>query len=583
MKISFCIICYNEESLIKQQLINLYKHAHEIIIVEGRTLEFGDKFPKQRDQTLKIIKDFPDSDNKITLISQETWPGKNDMVAAYYKAATGDYVWHIDADEFYTDECIEGTKKYIEAHPALNYAHHEYYYYRYYNIVIAKKGRVKFWNKPARIHKKTTKHKLIHRPQLLEGTGKNLKVIPQEVGIRHHHSIMDLDRVKIKAHFYGLSLHGKYFNTYEKPIEELIKKQTCVRPDNNQKEDSIPAVLDHDELQVPRGVDKLFERYTHDTYPQTIEDDMQLTDLWTRGVIYPIPPAFDDNDELDVKSIERYLSHLSAHGAKIILVTAGTARFNLMTDQEIEKFNEVCMSFDGIKILGLPPRHNKGLTRHINLINSLEPDAVLAMYPDRYYSDDNIYDFFYDVAVRSDVPVMIHGMFMRHATAGGTYNFTPELVRRLKEINGIVGMKEESTTFELAYKVSREADDGFIIFPAGGSCRRYLLTHPAGAQNFLGGIGNIYPEIEEAFYAAMKDGDQRTAHMIVERYEDPLFKTFAPIGWHRALQVALELKKLLRTTNRPPFAKAHHHHKDAVGKVLTLIEERLETEGLQWK
>ena len=43
MKISFCIILYNEEYLIYQQLANLYPHAHEIIAVVGRVLEFGDK------------------------------------------------------------------------------------------------------------------------------------------------------------------------------------------------------------------------------------------------------------------------------------------------------------------------------------------------------------------------------------------------------------------------------------------------------------------------------------------------------------------------------------------------------------
>ena len=92
----------------------------------------------------------------------------------------------------------------------------------------------------------------------------------------------------------------------------------------------------------------------------------------------------------------------------------------------------------------------------------------------------------------------------------------------------------------------------------------------------MGGIGNIYPEIEEAFYTAIKQGNYSSALHIIQQYEDPLFDVFGPIGWHRALQIALTEKKLLVTTNRAPFAKARKEHVEGVRNVLRLIESRLE-------
>ncbi len=153
-------------------------------------------------------------------------------------------------------------------------------------------------------------------------------------------------------------------------------------------------------------------------------------------------------------------------------------------------------------------------------------------------------------------------------------SFTPNLVAQLKEHKNIIGMKEENLSFEAAYKVSRQADETFFVFSAGGSCRRFLLTHAAGAQNFLGGIGNIYPKIEESFYKAIKDGDYEKAHQIVRSYEDPLFAVFGPIGWHRALQIALQDKQLLPTHNRLPFAKPLPEHIDNVREVLKQIETK---------
>jgi 4-hydroxy-2-oxoglutarate aldolase len=584
MRISFCLICYNEAYLIRQQLINLYPHAYEIIIVEGRSTELGDKFPKTRDKTLQIIRDFPDPDNKIILITKDTWVGKDAMVAAYYNKATGDYVWHIDADEFYTPECIEGTRAYIDKTQTLNYSHHEYYYYRYYNVVVAKDGTKKFWNRPARIHKKKQGLVLIHRPQIIRGSApKDIRPVPKEIGIRHHYSIMDLEKVAMKAQFYGYDMHSKYFSTYKKPLEKLIDAKICVRPDNDRKPNNIPAVLESDELQIPPGIDELFNYYEHEQYPWTISDRIKremFPEKFTSGVIYPIPPAFDSQGDFDQVAVENYLEHLHKNGAKIILVTAGTARFNMLTNHEIEALNASCNQFQGTKILGLPPVPDKLLSRWIDHANSWEPDAVMLMYPDRYYSDEDVCGYFFRAADKLKVPVMVHGMFMRNAVAGGTYNFTPEIVAKLKKHDNIIGMKEESTSYEMAYKVSRQADHKFLIFPAGGSCRRYLLTQPAGAQNFLGGIGNIYPQIEEAFYIAMKEGLTTTAHKIVERYEDPLFAVFGPIGWHRALQIALNVKGLLKTTNRISFGEAKPEHVKAVKAVLQLIESRLDKEGL---
>lgn len=270
MRISFCIICYNEEELIHQQLVNLYPHAHEIIIIEGRTTEFGDKFPKTRDSTLDIINGFNDVDGKIKLISRDVWSDKNQMVREYYSEATGDYVWHIDCDEFYSPTCIENTRKYIADTGLMNYAHEEYYYYRYYNVVVSKDGD-KFWNKPARIHAKIPGRTLMHRPQLIAGTdAKNVEIIPRHVGIRHHYSIMSLGKVKIKARFYGEHIHSQYYHTYDKPIAELIKNKECVRPDNDSKKNSIPAVLGPEELETPPGIPILFNYYEHPTSPWTV-------------------------------------------------------------------------------------------------------------------------------------------------------------------------------------------------------------------------------------------------------------------------------------------------------------------------
>lgn len=115
MKISFGIIVLNGEPFIKYNLEVLYPHAHEIIVVEGAVEKFRHAATQDGhslDNTVKIIREFPDPDGKIKLIQKnDFWPEKNEMANAYLKECTGDYVWHIDVDEFYKDEDILKIKK----------------------------------------------------------------------------------------------------------------------------------------------------------------------------------------------------------------------------------------------------------------------------------------------------------------------------------------------------------------------------------------------------------------------------------------------------------------------------------------
>ena len=307
---------------------------------------------------------------------------------------------------------------------------------------------------------------------------------------------------------------------------------------------------------------------------------MSGIEKFTKGVIYPIPAAFHGRGNtvsIDYDSITKYIEYLYKHGAKIILTTAGTSRFNFLGDLELCVLNETCVdAFDGTTIIGLKPLADFHLHRQIRLINLCPlkpPDALLLFYPDRYYDDESIVGYFHRAADISDAPVMVHGMFMRHAL-GGMYNYTPELVSKIKEHPNIIGFKEESTTFAQAFQISRLADDDFLVFPAGGSCRRYLLTGPAGAQTFLGGIGNIFPEIEEFFFREYKAGNIVTASDVVMSFEAPLFDVFGKIGWHKALQEALNYKELLVTQNRKPFSEITEEQKHMVRDVVDDIEQR---------
>lgn len=299
------------------------------------------------------------------------------------------------------------------------------------------------------------------------------------------------------------------------------------------------------------------------------------------SVVYPVPPSFK-NGVLAWEEIRRYLDYLYQHGARVVMMTAGTSRFNFLDEQEWFRFAVALADFPGAVIIGTPPLWDRPLAERIEQLNSIRHKhmAIMPVYPDRFYEEDSIVNYFHRAADLSKHPTMFHGMFMRNAVAGGMWDYTPEVVAKIKEHPDIIGMKEESTSLMTAYGVCQQADGDFLVIPAGGSCKRYSMLRRAGAQTFLGGIGNLWPEVEETFFRLIKAEDQETgrfnaAEHVIREYEAPFFKVAMRVGWHKALQFSLQYLGLMTSENRRPFSEISYDDGIALGAVIESVKAKL--------
>ena len=84
MKITYGIIVLNGDFLLKQVLESIYDSAHAIRIAEGSVSYWNKQgVINSTDDTIKIIKDFPDKENKIRLV-QGTWNEKKEQCEAWF-------------------------------------------------------------------------------------------------------------------------------------------------------------------------------------------------------------------------------------------------------------------------------------------------------------------------------------------------------------------------------------------------------------------------------------------------------------------------------------------------------------------
>lgn len=125
------ILVLNGEPFLEHNLRQHYWFANKIWIVEGADCRTRDHVNKEFftedghsvDNTIEIIKSFPDPEHKITLIQHPYntfWSGgKDEMIAQTNSLIEGDYIFEIDADEFYRNEDVEKLFKIIEQYPQI--------------------------------------------------------------------------------------------------------------------------------------------------------------------------------------------------------------------------------------------------------------------------------------------------------------------------------------------------------------------------------------------------------------------------------------------------------------------------------
>lgn len=286
--------------------------------------------------------------------------------------------------------------------------------------------------------------------------------------------------------------------------------------------------------------------------------------------VYPICPSFIDG-ELELESTKKYLSYLEKEGATRVLTTAGTSQFNLLSVKEVFYLNRaIVKSFNKEKILGLPVQSLKHTLKEIKALNNLKASntSILIIFPERYYSDDQIIKYFEVICNASKYPVYVHGNPIRKGN-GGVYEYSNQLLNKLSSIDNFKGMKEEYSSIDLAMKCIQDLDLDVIV--AGGSMRRFWLLNSYGASSFLTGIGSFYPQYSEYFYDSILDNRLTSARSVMEKYEKQFFNVFMSIGWHVCMREGLKYKGFL-LENREPFHNLDTKDVQTVIQTLKLLE-----------
>ena len=280
------------------------------------------------------------------------------------------------------------------------------------------------------------------------------------------------------------------------------------------------------------------------------------------GPVYPICPAFKKNGDINYTQTKKYINYLTQKGARNFIVTAGTSRINLLSNEELEKINKLlceCTNRNHIKIVSNHVYGDLKLTKKFidNAIKN-KADAIIIYFSERYYGHEAFLEYFSQInKFCKNLRFLIHGVKLRNEvkSLSDQVAVSTKLVNDLLKLENFAGFKEEFNDSRLRYELISKYSEKIDIITAGPSMQGFLSYFPFGLKSYLASVGSFNPIIEEKFYSEfIISKNFKKANLILQKYED-FWETDLPEGWHICMKAGLKALNIMDDYERLPMKK----------------------------
>ena len=227
------------------------------------------------------------------------------------------------------------------------------------------------------------------------------------------------------------------------------------------------------------------------------------------GIIPPLVTPLVDNETLDVESLERLIEHLIAGGVHglFVLGTIGEEQ-SLSYDVRKQMIKESCRINRG-RLPLLACITDTSIVESIKLAKvaaDCGADGVVSAPP--YYfatGQPELAQFYEELVPQLPLPVFLYNM-PSHVKV----NCAPDTVKRLAEMEQVVGFKDSSANAvyfqSVMYKVKHRKDFAMLVGPEEITGECVLL----GGHGGINGGANMFPELYVGMYHAARNRDIET-------------------------------------------------------------------------
>lgn len=294
-----------------------------------------------------------------------------------------------------------------------------------------------------------------------------------------------------------------------------------------------------------------------------------LTKSELRGVVVAIVTPFTEDEKLDKESLERITNYLLGKGVHGIMTTGGTGEGPHLLREERKAVTQVVVETVKGQIPVIAGTAACSTMETILLTKDaaeVGADAAIVTPPFYFTLPDNcLYEHYERLAASVDIPVIIYNNPLYTGN-----NLQPELIAKLANIGGIIGLKQSNADLGQLVEVIRLVGNKISILT--GIDSQFYPSLCAGSQGIFSTAACVVPQQMVDLFNAFVKGNHQAASAIHMKLQNlNRFFEYDP-GYVAPCKEALIMLGLPAGPVRQPLPHLTEQHKTQIRQALSNLE-----------
>ncbi|MDN3594871.1 dihydrodipicolinate synthase family protein [Zunongwangia endophytica] len=297
-----------------------------------------------------------------------------------------------------------------------------------------------------------------------------------------------------------------------------------------------------------------------------------------KGIITPMITPMLNEDELDLKGLEKLINHIIAGGVHGVFILGTTGESTSLPYPMRHRLIEETCAMVNKRVPVLVGITDTAVSESLRLADTAEQCCASALVaaPPYYFNlgQPELIEYYEYLADRISLP-----MFLYNMPSHTKINIEPETVKKLSEHTNIIGLKDSSgnTAYfnKLLYRMRDNKDFSFFVGPEEITAETVLL----GGSGGVNGGSNMFPKLYVKLYEAAVAGDiekVKQLHSVVMEISSEIYN-LGRFGssYLKGLKCALGLLGICNDYMSAPLHRFKKEEKDRLALNLQNIQNKL--------
>lgn len=244
----------------------------------------------------------------------------------------------------------------------------------------------------------------------------------------------------------------------------------------------------------------------------------RLRDGMAGGVLsFPLT-SFHDDGSLDPDGFRAHVAAQIATAPGAVFPACGTGEFFSLDEDEYRQVVTIAVEEAGGRVpvvAGIGYGWAQAV-RFARIAEEAGADALLVL-PHYLVAapQEGLVGQLEQIAARTRLPLI--------AYQRGQVTFTAHSLRRIARIPGVIGLKDGHSDLDRLQRLTLAAPEGFLFFNGASTAEVQARAYATvGIPAYSSAVHAFAPEIANAFFGALRDGDDKTVERLLREFYVPL-------------------------------------------------------------